>query len=51
MNELGSEETTTKSFPYADLAMSTSIRMENLVLQQIPVQLLVDRLQPVLGSP
>jgi micrococcal nuclease len=35
MNELGSEETTTKSFPYADLAMSTSIRMENLVVNRI----------------
>ena len=35
MNELGSEETTTKSFLYADLAMSTSIRMENLVVNRI----------------
>ena len=35
MNELGSEETTLKTFPYADLAMSTSIRMENLVVKDV----------------
>ena len=35
MTELGSEETTTKSFSYADLAMSTSIRMENLTVNRI----------------
>ena len=35
MNELGSEETTLKTFPYADLAMSTSIRMENLTVNRV----------------
>lgn len=35
MTELGSEETTTKTFSYADLAMSTSIRMENLTVNRI----------------
>ena len=35
MSDLGSEETTPKTFPYADLAMSTSIRMENLYVRDI----------------
>lgn len=35
MTELNSEETTTKTFSYADLAMSTSIRMENLTVNRI----------------
>ena len=35
MNDLGSEETTTKVFSYADLAMSTSIRMENLYVSRV----------------
>jgi micrococcal nuclease len=35
MSELNSEETTIKTFPYADLAMSTSIRMENLTVNRI----------------
>ena len=35
MNELGSEETTTKTFDYAEMAMSTSIRMENLYVKDV----------------
>ena len=35
MTELGSEETTTKTFPYADLIMSTSVRMEGLYIRDI----------------
>ena len=35
MTELGSEETTVKSFPYADLAMSTTVRMEGLYVRDI----------------
>ncbi len=35
MTALDSEETETKTFGYADLAMSTSVRMENLVVKDI----------------
>ena len=35
MPELGSEDTVVKSFKYADLAMSTSVRMENLYVKSI----------------
>ena len=35
--ELGSEETEEKTFTYAELAMSTSIRMENLYVKSIHV--------------
>lgn len=35
MKELGSEETEVKSFDYAALAMSTSVRMENLFVKSI----------------
>ena len=35
MKELGSEETELKSFDYAALAMSTSVRMENLYVKSI----------------
>lgn len=35
LSELNSEETTAKTFPYADLVMSTSIRMENLTVNRI----------------
>ena len=35
MTELGSEETELKTFSYADMAMSTSIRMENLTVNRI----------------
>ena len=35
MNELGSEEVTTKTFDYAALAMNTSIRMEGLYVKSI----------------
>lgn len=35
MKELGSEETEVKSFDYAALAMSTSVRMENLYVKSI----------------
>ena len=35
MTELGSEETEPKTFSYADMAMSTSIRMENLTVNRV----------------
>jgi hypothetical protein len=35
MTELGSEETELKTFSYADMAMSTSIRMENLTVNRV----------------
>ena len=35
MTELGSEETTVKSFSYAELAMSTTVRMEGLYVRDI----------------
>lgn len=35
MSELGSEETVMKTFSYADLAMSTTIRMENLTVNRV----------------
>lgn len=35
MTELGSEETELKTFAYADMAMSTSIRMENLTVNRV----------------
>lgn len=35
MVELGSEETQTETFDYADLAMSTSVRMENLYVRDV----------------
>lgn len=35
MTELNSEETQTETFRYADLAMSTSIRMENLYVRDV----------------
>ena len=35
MTELGSEETTTKTFRYADMAMSTTLRMENLYVRDV----------------
>ena len=35
MTDLGSEETTTKTFAYADLLMSTSVRMEGLYIRDI----------------
>ena len=37
LKELGSEETEEKTFSYAELAMSTSIRMENLVVKRASV--------------
>ena len=37
LKELGSEETEEKTFTYAELAMSTSIRMENLYVKDIYV--------------
>lgn len=37
LKELGSEETEEKTFTYAELAMSTSIRMENLYVKSIYV--------------
>ena len=37
LKELGSEETEEKTFTYAELAMSTSIRMENLVVKRASV--------------
>ena len=35
MTELGSDETELKTFAYADMAMSTSIRMENLTVNRV----------------